>query len=134
MVTNKQRDDLLQVACEVRKNAYARYSNYPVGAAVLSDDGRIFSGANVENASFGLTMCAERAAIFSAVSQGAERINALAVCTGNIGTPCGACRQVLVEFAGDIPVWLTDDKGNVRQTSLYKLIPDHFGPEHLRPV
>lgn len=134
MVTNKQRDDLLQVACEVRKNAYAHYSNYPVGAAVLSDDGRIFSGANVENASFGLTICAERAAIFSAVSQGVRRIVALAVCTGNIGTPCGACRQVLVEFAGDIPVWLGDDKGNIRQTSLYRLLPDHFGPEHLRPV
>ncbi|MGD8805644.1 MAG: cytidine deaminase, partial [Chloroflexota bacterium] len=94
-------------------------------------DGRIFSGVNVENAAYGLANCAERTAVFSAITAGAERLLAVAVCTENAGSPCGACRQVLVEFGGDIPVFLSDAAGNVRQTTLYALLPDHFGPEHL---
>lgn len=111
--------------------AYAPYSNYAVGAALLMADGRIFTGVNVENASYGLTICAERTAVFKAVSEGARKIVAIAVCTENGGSPCGACRQVLVEFAGDVPVFLSDAQGNTRQTTLYALLPDHFGPEHL---
>jgi cytidine deaminase len=124
-------DELLATAVAARQTAYAPYSNYQVGAAVLADDGRIYPGANVENASYGLTVCAERIAVFKAVTAGAKRLLAVAIATGNGGSPCGACRQVLVEFAADIPVWLVDEAGNGRQTSLYTLLPDHFGPEKL---
>jgi cytidine deaminase len=130
-VTDEQRDRLLETACEIRERAYAPYSRYAVGAAILSEDGQVFSGVNVENAVLGLGICAERSAIFTAASAGVRRIVAVAVCTENIGSPCGACRQVLSEFAGDIPIWLTDDQGNVRQTSLDTLLPDRFGPDHL---
>ena len=131
MVTEEQRDALLQAACDARKAAYAPYSNYRVGAAILAGDGRIFTGTNVENASYGLSMCAERTAVYKMVADGARRILAVAVCTENGGSPCGACRQVLSEFAGDVPVWLCDEAGRVRRTTLYTLLPDHFGPEHL---
>ena len=131
MVTEEQRTALLNAACQIREMAHAPYSHYKVGAAILTGDGRIFSGVNVENASYGLSNCAERTAVFSAVTAGAKRILAVAVCTDNAGSPCGACRQVLAEFGGDIPVWLTDTAGNVRQTTLHTLIPDHFGPEDL---
>ncbi len=133
MVTEEQREMLLKAACEVRERAYAPYSNYSVGAAILTDDGRVFTGVNVENAVYGLTNCAERSAVFSAVTAGARRLVAVAVCTENAGSPCGACRQVMSEFAGDIPVWLSDGAGQVRETTLYTLLPDHFGPEHLHP-
>ncbi len=133
MITDEQREALLDAACAVRQKAYAPYSNYYVGAAILTEDGRIFTGVNVENASYGLAICAERSAVFAAVTAGARRIRAIAVCTENGGSPCGACRQVLSEFAGDVPVWLSDGRGYVRETSLHKLLPDHFGPEHLRP-
>ncbi len=131
MVTDIQKKTLLQAACAVRECAYAPYSNYKVGAAILTGDGQIFSGANVENASYGLSICAERSAIFTAVSEGVREVLAVAICTANLGSPCGACRQVMVEFAGDIPVLLTDTEGNVRETSLHNLIPEYFGPEHL---
>ncbi|HID50413.1 MAG TPA: cytidine deaminase [Anaerolineae bacterium] len=131
MISDEQRDELIQAACAARAEAYAPYSQYRVGAAILVDDGRIFTGANVENASYSLTICAERTAVFKAVSEGYRNILALVVCTENAGSPCGACRQVLVEFAGDIPVWLVDAGGNGRQTTLHMLLPDHFGPEHL---
>ncbi len=131
MITEEQKNALLEAACQIRKLAYAPYSHYKVGAAVLTDDGRIFSGVNVENCSYGLSNCAERTAVFSAITAGAERIEAVAVCTQNAGSPCGTCRQVLVEFGDDIPVLLSDTAGNVRETTLYALLPDHFGPEHL---
>ncbi len=132
MISDDQRKDLIMAACEVRQFAYAPYSKYLVGAAILTGDGHIVTGVNVENASYGLSNCAERSAVFSAVSSGAQQIIAVAVCTENSGTPCGACRQVLSEFAdGDIPVLLCDDQGHVRETTLFTLLPDHFGPEHL---
>lgn len=130
-MTPVQQEMLVQAAREIRQMAYAPYSNYAVGAALLMEDGRIFTGVNVENASYGLTICAERTAVFKAISEGAKKIIAVAVCTENGGSPCGACRQVLVEFAGDVPVFLSDAQGNTRQTTLYALLPDHFGPEHL---
>jgi cytidine deaminase len=131
MVTAEERDALLAAAGEVRQRAYAPYSNFRVGAAVLTDDGRIFTGVNVENASYGLTVCAERTAVGTAVSAGVQHIVAAAVSSDNGVAPCGACRQVLREFADDIPIWLVDAEGAVHQTSLYRLLPDHFGPEHL---
>jgi cytidine deaminase len=131
MVTEDQKQQLLIAACEVREKAYAPYSDYAVGAAILADDGQIFTGVNVENASYGLTICAERSAVFSAVTAGIRRIVAVAVCTQNAGSPCGACRQVLSEFGGDMLVLMSDPEGNVREINLLILLPDQFGPEHL---
>jgi homotetrameric cytidine deaminase len=129
--TDEQWDALLAAAHQARAHAYAPYSNYLVSAAILAEDGRIFTGVNVENASYGLTVCAERNAIGKAVSEGVRRLQAIVVLTENGGSPCGACRQVISEFAADIPIWLADVQGNVRQTTLYTLLPDHFGPEKL---
>lgn len=134
MVSPEQKEELIRTACAIREQAYAPYSRYKVGAALLADDGRIFSGVNVENVSYGLTICAERTAVFSAATAGVRKILAVAVCTENAGSPCGACRQVMHEFAGNIPVWLVDGANNVRETSLSTLLPDHFGPEHLPAV
>lgn len=131
MILSKQRSALVQAAIAVRERAYVPYSNYAVGAALLMEDGRIITGVNVENSSYGLTICAERTAVFKAVSEGYRKILAVAVATDNAGSPCGACRQVLTEFAGDVPVYLVDGSGIGRDTTLYTLLPDHFGPEHL---
>ena len=133
-ISDEVRDRLIAAACEVRARAYAPYSRFTVGAAVLASDGRIFTGVNVENASYGLTICAERHAVGAMVADGARRIAAVAVCTENGVTPCGACRQVLSEFApdeGNVPVWIVNGLGDVRETSIFALIPDHFGPQHL---
>jgi len=131
MISNEQRTALIEAAIAVRKQAYAPYSNYRVGAALLMEDGSIVTGVNVENASYGLAICAERTAVFKAVSEGYRKILAVAVATDNAGSPCGACRQVLTEFAGDVPVYLVDGAGNGSDTTLYTLLPDHFGPENL---
>ena len=131
MISQEQRTALIQAAIEVRQQAYAPYSNYPVGAALLMEDGKIVTGVNVENSSYGLTICAERTAVTKAITAGYRKILAVAVATDNAGSPCGACRQVLTEFAGDVPVYLVDGLGNGRDTTLYTLLPDHFGPEHL---
>ncbi len=131
MIPTEQRDALIQAAIEARENAYAPYSNYAVGAALLTDNGRFYTGCNVENSSYGLTICAERTAVVKMVSDGVRKIKAIVVCTENAGSPCGACRQVLAEFAGDVPVWLVDAEGNGRETTLLTLLPDHFTPEHL---
>jgi cytidine deaminase len=131
MVTAEQRQELIAAACTARPRAYAPYSQYRVGAAVLAEDGRLFTGVNVENASYGLTICAEQAAVVAAVNAGSGRLLAVAVCTANGVAPCGACRQVLGEFGADIPVYMVDDAGRVRETSLAALIPDHFGPAQL---
>lgn len=131
MIAELLEEGLIRAAVAVRRYAYVPYSGYAVGAAILGADGRIFTGVNVENASYGLTICAERTAVFNAVSQGCKQILAVAVATENGGSPCGACRQVLAEFAADIPVWLVDEAGHGRRTSLYTLLPDHFGPDDL---
>ncbi len=131
MISSEQRAALIEAAIAGRKQAYAPYSNYPVGAALLMEDGRIITGVNVENASYGLTICAERTAVGKAIAEGYRKILAVAIATDNAGSPCGACRQVLTEFAGDVPVYLVDGAGNGRDTTLYTLLPDHFGPDHL---
>lgn len=133
-LSDEVRDRLIAAACEVRDRAYAPYSRFAVGAALLDDDGRLFTGVNIENASFGLTVCAERNAIGAMVTAGGRRVRAVAVCTANGVTPCGACRQVLSEFApdeGDVVLWIVDGRGNTRRTTLAALLPDDFGSRHL---
>lgn len=131
MITSAQKEQLVKAAMHARKAAYAPYSHYQVGAALLTASGRVVTGCNVENASYGLSNCAERTAVFKMVSEGEQEITAVAIATDNGGSPCGACRQVLVEFAGDVPVLLVDSQGQVKEYTLYGLLPAHFGPEHL---
>lgn len=121
------REALLSAAQAARARAYAPYSNYAVGAAVLTELG-VFPGCNVENASYGLSNCAERTAVFAAICAGARRVLAVAIATDNGGTPCGACRQVLAEFADDTcPVYLLDADGTVvEETTLGLLLPHAF--------
>lgn len=121
--------ELIKLAVEARKLAYAPYSKFAVGAALLAEDGRIFTGCNVENASFGLTVCAERVAVLKAVSEGARKFVALAVACGDEPcAPCGACRQVLHEFTPDLLVIMADGEGkNWRTAQLTQLFPDGFG-------
>lgn len=130
-LTSQETDHLVALAARVRTAAYVPYSHFAVGAALRAEDGRVFTGCNVENASYGLTMCAERNAIAHAVAEGARRFDAVAVVTENGVTPCGACRQVLAEFAPDMAVIIADDAGNRRTYTLRDLLPDGFGPEHL---
>ena len=113
------------------KRSYSPYSHYPVGAALLCADGRIFQGCNIENASFGLTNCAERTAMFKAISEGADEFTAIAIAAnGSAPWPCGACRQVLNEFAPGIRVLVTWD-GNTDEKPLSELLPCGFGPKSL---
>lgn len=125
---------LLARAQQVRERAYAPYSKYQVGAAVLGASGKIYTGCNVENASYGLTVCAERNAIFKAVSEGERDFTAIAVVTANGGSPCGACRQVIYEFLQpDAPVVLGDATlENVTEFTVGQLLPDGFTPRKLR--
>ncbi|HZK85538.1 MAG TPA: cytidine deaminase [Desulfosporosinus sp.] len=125
--------ELINQAQAAYRQAYVPYSHYPVGAAVLFSSGRIYSGCNVENASYGLTVCAERNAIFQAIAQGERELKgiAIAVPTEAFPTPCGACRQVIREFAVDCPVILINGSGKTKVTSLKTLLPDAFGPEFL---
>jgi cytidine deaminase len=120
--------ELVQAAMDVRQRAYARYSNFLVGAAILAADGKIYTGCNVENSSYGLTICAERAAAFNAVAAGQKQFQLLAIATAGGGTPCGACRQVLAEFAPNLPILLVDvDQANkVTEVSLRDLLPQAF--------
>ncbi len=123
---------LIAAAQEVRLRAYAPYSNYRVGAALLLPDGRIVTGCNVENATFGATICAERTAVVKAVSEGERHFVAVAVVTANGGSPCGICRQVLYEFAPELTVIMADEGGRiVHEGALYDLLPHGFGPAHL---
>jgi cytidine deaminase len=126
------RQALVKQAREVRKRAYAPYSNYQVGAALLGASGQIYTGCNVENAVYPEVICAERSAVVKAVSEGERDFVAIAVVTRDGGSPCGACRQVLSEFSPDILVLIADEAGNVRETTVSALLPDHFGPQNLR--
>ena len=131
----KQRaiDRLIETAVQAQKRAYCPYSRYPVGAAVMTAGGRVFPGCNVENASYGLAMCAERAAIYHAVASGADAITAVAV-VGAAAKPCGACRQVMHEFSDkDTALYLVDlnpstGRRKVLKTTVYKLLPLAFDP------
>jgi cytidine deaminase len=118
--------DLVGFARAMRKRAYAPYSGYRVGAALLGSDGVVYGGCNVENASYGLTICAERAAFVAAVAAGCREFVALAVATEDRAPPCGACLQVAREFAGTLPVVLAGRSGAPRETSLAELLPVPF--------
>lgn len=124
-------EELLQKARDMKRFAYVPYSHYWVGAALRAKDGRIFTGCNVENAAFGNTMCAERTALFKAVSEGVREFTAIAIAAeGSAPFPCGACRQSLYEFAPELRVLVTWD-GNVREEGLNELLPEGFGPSSL---
>lgn len=124
--------ELLHMAREAMKRSYSPYSSYPVGAALHSTDGRVFLGCNVENASFGLTNCAERTAVFKAVSEGALSFDVLAIAARTKAWPCGACRQVLNEFAPDLRILITWDN-HVEEKRLSELLPESFGPNNMKP-
>ncbi len=126
-LSDKKQQELIELANQVRLRAYAPYSNYQVGAALLTIDGQVFTGANVENAAYGVTMCAERSAVFSAVSAGKREFVAIAVATHNGGSPCGSCRQVLSEFGLDIEVFQVDEKGKlIQHNTVRDLLPGAF--------
>jgi len=132
MLVNEVRESLIEAAKEARKWAYAPYSQYPVGAALFTASGRIYEGVNVENAAFPMTICAERVAIFKAISEGEREFRAIAVVTKNGGSPCGACRQVLAEFGLETVVIIADEDGRlVRETTVAELLPGSFGPSDL---
>lgn len=122
---------LLEKAREARERAYAPYSNYRVGAALLGRSGRIYTGCNVENAVYPLTTCAERTAVVKAVSEGEREFIALAVVTENRGTPCGACRQTLREFGENLIILIGDTAGHYWETTLRQLLPDSFSAKDL---
>ena len=127
----KNQDKLVSLAAKARERAHAPYSNIAVGAALLAKSGRVYTGSNVENASYGLTVCAERVAVFKAVSEGEREFEAIAVVTEKGITPCGACRQVLIEFGGDLQVIVADTAGHQRVFALTDLLPEGFTPDHL---
>ena len=131
-LSNEVRQKLIGLAQQAREKAYAPYSSYQVGAALLTASGKFFTGCNVESAAYPTSMCAERVAVFKAVSEGEREFVAIAVVSSNGGTPCGACRQVLAEFGGETQVVVADVKGHIRQEArLAELLPGAFGPEDL---
>lgn len=134
MITQAQRSELVARASEARQNAYAPYSNYRVGAALLAESGEVYTGVNVENAVYPTGTCAERTAIFKAVSEGERAFTAIAVVTENGGTPCGSCRQMLAEFGLDTLVLIADASGRVvSETNVRALLPQAFGAADLPP-
>ena len=132
-LTTEQKNELIQVAREYQTRAYAPYSKYLVGAAVLAEDGKLYGGNNIENSAYPSGLCGERVAIFKAISEGNRRILAICVVTRNGGSPCGACRQVMREFAAlDMPVIIANEQGEiVLETTMDGILPRSFGPESL---
>ncbi len=140
MLDNELRNRLIDSALEARKNAYAPYSGYYVGAALLCSGGGIVTGCNVENASYGATNCAERTAVFKAVSEGMQRFTAIAIAGGkdrekasDYAYPCGVCRQVLREFCvpEEMTVIVCRSREDYKEMTLAELLPNSFGPENL---
>ncbi len=132
-LSNQEKQSLIDIANTARKRAYVPYSNYPVGAALRTKTGRIFTGVNVENAAYPQTMCAERVAIFKAISDGEKEFEVISVVTDNGGSPCGGCRQVMAEFALDMIVLMADGNGKlIKETTVKELLPEAFTPEHLK--
>ena len=131
-LSDEMRETLVQKAIQVRRWSYSPYSNYAVGAALLTASGKIYDGVNVENAAYSVTMCAERSAVFKAVSEGEREFVAISVVTENGGTPCGSCRQVLSEFGLDTIVLIANAQGEVvQETTVGGLLPGAFLPEKL---
>ncbi|MFQ6001613.1 MAG: cytidine deaminase [Anaerolineae bacterium] len=127
-------EDLVALAKEARERAYAPYSHFAVGAALLAESGQVYAGCNVENASYGLSICAERVALFKAIAAGERRFKAIAVVTETMATPCGSCRQVLAEFGEDeLQVIVADPEGQREIYTLGGLLPASFTSKHLPP-
>jgi len=126
-------DALIAAAKQARENALAQFSHFKVGAALRTGSGKIFTGCNVENATYGLTMCAERVAIFKAISEGERRFDAIAVVTeaDALTPPCGACRQLIWEFCGDVPVVLANLQGKTEAIQMHELFPRPFDSRNL---
>ena len=130
---NEDRQTLIDLANEARRRAYAPYSNYPVGVALRTKTGRLYTGVNVENAAYPHTMCAERVAIFKAVSEGETEFEMIAVVTNNGGSPCGGCRQVMAEFGLDTIVLIANGEGNLqKELTVAELLPEAFTPVLLK--
>lgn len=131
-MTEPSDQQLIEAAIAASKHAYMPYSNYRVGAALLTASGAVYGGCNIESVSFTPTVCAERTAVFKAVSEGERAFSAIAVVTRDAGSPCGVCRQMMYEFAPDLRVILADLDGNAKLvTTLRELLPHGFGPAHL---
>ena len=130
---NENYEKLIKVAEKARKRAYTPYSKFKVGAAILSSDGKIFTGCNIENASFGLTVCAERVAILKAISEGSSKFEAIAIVgdTNRPCSPCGACRQVISEFGKDIKIIMSNLKGDIKIKKIDELLPEAFNKNDL---
>lgn len=127
VLTDEMREKLVQVALHARRWAYTPYSHYAVGAALLTASGKIYDGVNIENAAFPDTICAERVAVFKAVSEGERSFQAIAVVTSNAGMPCGSCRQVLAEFGLETVVLIANDQGKITlETTVDGLLPGSF--------
>jgi cytidine deaminase len=132
VLNEQERRALIDLAIEARRRAYAPYSNYPVGAAVRTKSGRIFTGCNVENAAYPAGICAERVAVFKAVSEGEKEFEVMAVATSNGGSPCGVCRQVMAEFGLDTVVLISNEDGHlVQETTVRELLPGAFVPSDM---
>jgi cytidine deaminase len=132
-LANEEKKFLVDLANEARRRAYAPYSHYHVGAALRTKTGRVYTGVNVENAAYPTTICAERVAVFKAVSEGELEFEVISVVTDNGGSPCGSCRQVLAEFGLDTIVLIADGNGNlVKETTVGELLPEAFQPHHLQ--
>lgn len=131
-IATAESQKLVQAAIAAAGHAYAPYSQYAVGAALLGRNGTVYTGCNVENAAYPATICAERTALVKAVSEGQRQFDSIAVVTSNGGSPCGTCRQMLFEFAPDLLVIIADMNGKVHTVErLYDLLPYGFGPSHL---
>lgn len=129
---DEQRQQLIETALLARRWAYAPYSNYAVGASLLTESGKIYDGVNIENAAYPTGICAERVAIFKAVSEGERSFSAIVVVTSNGGTPCGSCRQVMAEFGLDTQVIIANDRGDVvNEYTVRDLLPGAFLPGDL---
>lgn len=126
--------ELIDAAAGAREHAYAPYSNFQVGAAVETDDGKIYIGCNVESASYGLTVCAERVAIWKGISRGEKRFARIAVVvdTEELTPPCGVCRQIIWEFCGDVPVILANLDGKTETIKMSELLPRAFDSKFLK--
>ncbi len=131
-ITKAEKQSLIDLANEARRRAYVPYSKYPVGAALRTKSGRMFTGVNVENAAYPQTMCAERVAVFKAVSEGETDFEVISVVTKNGGSPCGGCRQVLAEFGLNTIVLMANENGElVKEMTVKELLPEAFTPKHL---
>lgn len=130
----EKKEELIEAATRVRENSYAPFSDFRVGAALETDDGEIIAGCNVESASYGLTVCAERVAIWKAISEGKRKIKHIAVVadTEELTPPCGVCRQIIWEFGGDIPVVLANLKGKIETVQMKDLLPRAFDTKFLK--